>query len=255
MVPSPSMAKTIEVGDFLLVNKLTYGLHAPFTNRLIIPVTSPKRGNLIVFRSPVEPDAPQPEANYFRIFPKWMPLLPIYWCKADNPRFNGHRRGFVTYTPRTLVKRCVALAGDTVEIRDKRLFINGRPAMDSFVSHVRPDVIPFNQAKSDGFQERWESMGFADNISLRDNFGPVVIPPGHVMALGDNRDNSWDSRFWGPVDLKYVRGKPMVLYMSYGFPVPPGRSEYNYEVNGVDWPAVILHPFRVRLNRIGHILS
>jgi len=255
MVPTPSMATTVKVGDFLLVNKLAYGVKAPFTTHRLVPVGNPRRGDIVVFRCPADPDRPQPAANYVRLFPKWLPLLPAYWCIHDNPGFFGHRRGLVFYTPRNFVKRCVAVAGDTVEVRAKQLLVNGVPVNDPHAASVRPETIPAR--RPDNYQQRWEQAGFSSDINVRDNFGPVIVPVGCLMAMGDNRDNSWDSRFWGPLDLKYLRGKPLVMYMSYDFPVPEGSTEYDYEVqpNAGSIIQALLHPYRVRLNRIGHLLT
>lgn len=255
MVPSGSMYNTIRTGDFLLVNKFIYGVKLPFTDRRLIPVSTPRRGDIIVFRTPAEPDEPQPAANYARVFPKWLPLFPLYWCKADNPSFFGHRQGLVSYAPHTLVKRCVAVAGDTVEVRDKRLYINGQAVSDSQAIHRRSELVPRRDRSGPEYQEHWERQGFAHEYSVRDNFGPVVVPAGHVIGMGDNRDNSWDSRFWGPIDLRYLRGKPLFLYFSYRFPTPPGVDESEYEVTGFNPVQILTHPFNVRLGRIGHILS
>jgi signal peptidase I len=246
MVPSGSMEDTIKVGDFMLVNKFIYGIRAPFTNQQLVPVTNPKPGDIIVFRCPADPNWPQPERNYVRFFPKWLPLFPLYWNRVD--------RKFVWYTPRNFIKRCVAIAGDTLEVRNKQLYINGSPRPDSTVIHTRTNTIPFNEYYRRDFQRRWEALGFIADTTIRDNFGPVVIPPGYCMAMGDNRDNSWDSRFWGPLSVHYLKGKPLVIYMSYDFPLAVSSGGPESEVYNVNLLQVIFRPFSIRLNRIGHLL-
>ncbi len=91
-----------------------------------------------------------------------------------------------------LIKRVVAVGGDTIEERDKHLFINGKPAEEPYVQHT--DRL---------LSER------------RDNFGPIVVPEGKLFAMGDNRDESYDSRFWGFVDSSAIKGKAFIIYWSW----------------------------------------
>jgi signal peptidase I len=98
-------------------------------------------------------------------------------------------------------------------------------------------------------------MGFAVDPSVRDNFGPVVVPPDHFMGLGDNRDNSWDSRFWGPVPRRCLKGKPLVTFFSYRFPTPAGVDESEVDGTKVPLREILTHPFNIRLNRIGRLIS
>jgi len=93
------------------------------------------------------------------------------------------------------IKRTVAIEGDVVEVRNKRVFVNGRPADDA---------------------RAYFADGEDGALSApRDKFGPVTVPPGHVFVMGDNRDRSYDSRFWGFVDLSAIKGKAFVIYWSW----------------------------------------
>lgn len=242
LVPTGSMLNTIYIGDFMLVNKFIYGIKLPFTDRVAVPVASPKRGDIIVFRFPCDPDEPADPRNpqrFTRIFPRWMPLLPLYWDRQAG--------FFKWYTPNNFVKRCVAVAGDTVEYRNKLLYVNGRAEDAPYVIHSDAFLsLPGLDPRPENFQQMWEERRFyRSELSryVRDNFGPVVIPPGHVMAMGDNRDNSEDSRFWGPLDLRHVRGKPLVLYFS--------SSAADNPPNPL---RIVLSPWAVRPGRIGRIV-
>jgi signal peptidase I len=97
---------------------------------------------------------------------------------------------------RDYIKRCVALGGQTIEVKDKVLYVDGQKQVEPYVKHIDPSNHP---ASSDP----------------RDNFGPYQVPPGHLFMMGDNRDNSNDSRFWGPVNMSLVKGRAMFLYWSW----------------------------------------
>jgi len=152
-IPSRSMVPTLLVGDHLLVNKFIYGVKIPVIRRLLIPVTDPKRGDIIVF-----------------IYP--------------NDRTKDY------------IKRVIGVAGDKIEIKNKNIFINDRPYKDSFGIYS-------------------DNMIYPVIIQPRDNFGPVTVPAGSLFVMGDNRDESADSRFWGFVDLKDVEGKALIIYWSW----------------------------------------
>jgi signal peptidase I len=94
------------------------------------------------------------------------------------------------------IKRCVATGGETLEIHDKQVVVNGRPLRERYAIHSDPSIRP------SGYDER-------------DNFGPYTVPPGELFMMGDNRDNSNDSRYWGPLRMDLVKGRAMFLYWSW----------------------------------------
>src|SRR5688500_8015854 len=97
---------------------------------------------------------------------------------------------------RDYIKRCVALGGQTIEIKDKVLYVDGKKQVEPYVTHIDPTTRPAT-------------------VDPRDNYGPYQVPPGHLFMMGDNRDNSNDSRFWGTVDMGLVKGRAMFLYWSW----------------------------------------
>lgn len=104
---------------------------------------------------------------------------------------------------RDFIKRCVALPGDQVAVVDKELFLNGREVDDeAYVSHSDPNTYP-------------NSVFLEESPRFRDNFGPYTVPPAHYFCMGDNRDNSHDSRFWGAVPRSYVKGRAFMIYWSF----------------------------------------
>jgi signal peptidase I len=100
------------------------------------------------------------------------------------------------------VKRLIALEGEEVKIRDKQVYINGSPIIENYKVHNDSQVYT-------------ESNSYHYDDFIRDNFGPITVPPGQCFVLGDNRDNSMDSRYWGTLPLQYIKGKPWIIYFSY----------------------------------------
>lgn len=137
----------------------------------------------------------------------------IYSPNLDSPLhavlpYRGPSRGDVVVFKfpedprRDFIKRCIAVAGDTIEVRRKKLYLNGVEQDEPFVVFKDPNV--------------WGSgPGVPASRRKRDNFGPLTVPEGTIFCLGDNRDNSLDSRFWGPVPLTYVKGRAVLIYWSY----------------------------------------
>lgn len=127
--------------------------------------------------------------------------------RAVLPRRDIHRHDIVVFKyPKELnkdfVKRVIALEGEKVEIKDKQVYVNDQPVQEDYKVHNDSQV--FNK---DGF--------YHYDDAIRDNYGPVVVPPGHCFVMGDNRDNSMDSRYWSFLPMSYIKGKPWVIYFSY----------------------------------------
>ncbi|PKN88703.1 MAG: signal peptidase I [Deltaproteobacteria bacterium HGW-Deltaproteobacteria-1] len=152
-IPSRSMVPTLLIGDHLLVNKFIYGIKIPVIRTTLLPVSNPKRGDIIVF-----------------IYP--------------NDRSKDY------------IKRVIGVAGDKIEIKNKNIFIN-------------------DKLYKDGFGIYSDSVVYPAMMQPRDNYGPVVVPKNSLFVMGDNRDESADSRFWGFVDLKDVEGKALLIYWSW----------------------------------------
>ncbi len=105
-----------------------------------------------------------------------------------------------------LVKRCVGLPGDEIRVVDKELFVNGQAvADDDYTQHLDSQL---NRSRAN---------------NRRDNFGPMDVPDGHLFCMGDNRDFSYDSRYFGPVPLSHVKGRAVMVYWSYGGETPDGQ--------------------------------
>lgn len=185
VIPSGSMEKTLLVGDAVLVNRFIYGVKIP------VPFTN-----------------------------KQIPVVP-----GRDPK-KGEIIAFASpFENKTLVKRCVAVAGDTVEIINKSLYVNGKQQHEVYAQHSDRRVFRGAEVDKKLLQEQWEQGMLGDLIGLqaRDNFGPVVVPDSCVFAMGDNRDTSFDSRFWGPLHTKYLKGLPLFVFFSFN----PGQEGEN----------------------------
>lgn len=127
--------------------------------------------------------------------------------KVILPHRNLRRHDIVVFKyPKDLtkdfVKRVIALEGEKIEIRDKQVYINDEPIPESYKVHNDARVFSRN-----------EYYHYDD--SIRDNYGPVIVPPGQCFVMGDNRDNSMDSRYWSFLPRSYIKGKPWIIYFSY----------------------------------------
>ncbi|MCA9666093.1 MAG: signal peptidase I [Myxococcales bacterium] len=182
-IPSGSMIPTLKIGDHIFVNKFTYGIKIPFTNIRLLP-RKPERGDVIVF-----------------IYPR------------------DEEKDFI--------KRIVAVGGDTVEVRNNQVYINDKP--------IKREKLSIKCQYTDGDESRkefeihpcfayQESNGPNSYRVIQDiNSFPVgakkrKIPDDHVFVMGDNRDNSHDSRVWGTVPMSHIKGKALIIWWSSGAP-------------------------------------
>jgi signal peptidase I len=195
-IPTGSMENNLLIGDHLLVNKFIFGPTASAFERKLLPVADVRRGDIIVFKYPVEPD-------------------------------------------RDFIKRVIALPGETVEMRAKKIFINGTALNEPYVH--------FLEAPSE-LSEFHEST----SVDLRENYGPVTVPANEYFVMGDNRDNSQDSRYWGFLPRENIKGKALIIYWSY----EADREDYQDEstsatIRGLG--SVFVHFFtRTRWDRMFH---
>jgi signal peptidase I len=189
-IPSGSMIPTLLVGDLILVNKFTYGLRLPVLNTRLTEGTPPKRGDVMVFRYP-----PKPSLDY--------------------------------------IKRVVGVPGDEVAYLNKKLTINGQPVPETRVSDY------FDRDAMRYFKQFQEQLGDKTHRLLNDDERPAFVPgveefpfkqncrysvegvvckvpEGHYFMMGDNRDNSLDSRYWGFVPDKNIVGKAFLIWMNFG---------------------------------------
>ncbi|MCX7628504.1 MAG: signal peptidase I [Methylophilaceae bacterium] len=173
-IPSGSMMPTLLVGDYILVNKYTYGLRVPVLNDIFLEINHPQRGEVMVFRYPKDPSL-----DY--------------------------------------IKRVVGLPGDHIAYRNKQIFVNGQPVPqqeDGYYDYVAPGL---NQVSLRRLQEQ---LGEHRHHILIDDATPVLdgeitVPEGHYFVMGDNRDNSNDSRFWGFVPDRNVVGKAFMIWWNF----------------------------------------
>ncbi len=146
---------------------------------------------------------------------------PVPWTSLRIPGYSEPKRGdILVFDPphekdMKLVKRLMGLPGDTLEMRDKVLYVNGDPLQEPYVQHVDPTSDDPHSWMA--WQERYLLPGEGNGAyrPTRDNWGPLVVPPEHYFMLGDNRDTSFDSRYWGLLERWRLEGRAVLVYFSY----------------------------------------
>jgi signal peptidase I len=157
-IPTGSMEENLLIGDHLLVNKFVFGPTVSAAERTALPTAEIARGDVIVFKYPVEPE-------------------------------------------RDFIKRVIGLPGETIEVRERKVLVNGT-AIDEPYAHF---LLP---ASSADYHE-------VTSFDVRERYGPVTVPPNQYFVMGDNRDNSQDSRYWGFLPRELIKGKALMIYWSY----------------------------------------
>ncbi len=180
-IPSGSMIPTLAIGDHILANKFIYGLKMPFSGDRFLIFRQPRRSDIVVFSFPENRKKEECTSIYknlsYRLENAVGNRNPLYFFKDDC---------------RDFIKRVIGVGGDKIEIKDKTVYVNNIPLSEPYI--VNKD-------------KRIED--------LRDNFRSITVPRGKLFVMGDNRDFSYDSRFWGFVDMADIKGKAFIIYWSW----------------------------------------
>ncbi len=197
-IPSGSMIPTLLIGDFILVNKFSYGFKVPFSDWFTDPVyittpSEPERGDVIVFKYPRNPDL-----NY--------------------------------------IKRVIGLPGDTIEVVNKRVYVNNKmiPAASFDGKEIMADMdekykrYNFRFFKTKTGEHSHITQVHEDN-SFNENFPRITVPSGHYFVMGDNRDFSSDSRSWGFVPFENIKGRALLVWFSLSIPTPFSHEDESWQ--------------------------
>lgn len=219
-IPSGSMMPTLDVGDFILVNKFAYGLRMPAFNNKFLSLGEPKRGDVVVFR------------------------FPGYLCKDESGqmiRVGGDEGGEPNLGPddacptphlpvqsQNWIKRIIGMPGDTIEVHDSQIIINGKPVVDDEIGPFKGNPNREEDSQLLNFDATvWnEHLGVRDHLiarmplrmptrSIPNSKVPSLVPQGCYIVMGDDRENSLDSRWWGCMPEQNLAGKAFLIWMSW----------------------------------------
>ncbi len=185
-IPSGSMKPTLLVGDHLLVNKFIYGIRIPIIDKFLIEFKGPERGDVVVFK----------------------------WPKDESLDF---------------IKRVIGVEGDTIEIKNRQLYVNNKKVKEQLLDKkVKNELFGrYDDDEITNAEAYKETIGNRKHVILYQpaleqlennktvNFGPETVPKDSIFVMGDNRDNSDDSRYWGCVKLDKIKGEALIIYWSW----------------------------------------
>jgi signal peptidase I len=192
-IPSGSMENTLQIGDFLFVNKALYGAEIPVVHTRLPAFREPKRGDVVVFDSETEQGV-------------------------------------------NVVKRIIGMPGDTISMEDNVVYIDGQPLAEPYALKTGSDqVSPEMRAWQVRYLVGRDPKTYQPSLW---NWGPLLVPADSVFVMGDNRDSSYDSRYWGFLASGRIRGRPMFIYYSYDknglLPLP--------FFTAIRWNRIFTHP-------------
>lgn len=181
-IPSGSMIPSLLIGDHILVNKFIYGIKMPFKENRILTLRQPSRGDVIVFSFPGNKEKEECKTISKNI------------AARISGAINNKNIAYLFHDEcRDFIKRLIGVGGDSIEIRNKTVYVNGTPLKEPYVIHTDRSTV----------------------IGDRDKLGPITVPYGKFFVMGDNRNQSYDSRFWGFVDMNEIKGKAFIIYWSW----------------------------------------
>jgi signal peptidase I len=215
VIPTGSMEKTILVGDHVFLNKLLYGPRLPYTSWRIPPLKTIRRGDIVAFHYPRNPSL-------------------MY------------------------VKRVIAVGGDVVKVSNKRVYVNGKLQREPYIEFQSSYMIPLRDnfppaiAQIDTLPAAWGlDPGWAREMPNFIQDDGLHVPEGYLFTMGDNRDNSQDSRFWGFVPVDNVVGEPLFVYWSYDAPTKDWTADDIPARLKFDWDIVANFVRKTRWSRTG----